>query len=65
MGCHGDRCEAVNVVRLLNASPQQKLRVELWLRGFYDQAVHEGQYDVAAGVMVELKRMSQNGNSES
>ena len=54
MGCRGDSCEVQNsIVRVKQASPEQKVRVEAWLREFFDQCVREGRYDLAERLMKE------------
>jgi hypothetical protein len=72
MTCRSGSCDAYEgLKRIVNLANQHaainyrenKVKVELWLYDFFDRAVHEQQYDIAAGVMAELKRMENNGDN--
>jgi len=54
MGCRGDSCEAEgSMARVKQVTAEQRARVDLWLRDFYDQAVREKRYDLAERIVKE------------
>jgi len=67
MSCRSEFCDRFEglkrIVKLANVGIENKVKVELWLYDFFDRAVHEQQYDIAAGVMAELKRIENNGDN--